>query len=143
MAVDGNYDDVNRLCTQIADRYGWGFANINLRSYYAEGAKTMGFEIAEQLGWRYPDHIVSPVAGKADILVVPDIESGNMLAKQLTYLAGADSAGSVLGVRVPIAVTSRADKLRSRRAATARTSCGRWSRPAPTRPCGRRMAPAC
>jgi threonine synthase len=63
IAVEGNYDDVNRLCTQIADRYGWGFANINLRSYYAEGAKTMGFEIAEQLGWRYPDHIVSPVAG--------------------------------------------------------------------------------
>jgi threonine synthase len=63
VAVDGNYDDVNRLCTQIADRYGWGFANINLRSYYAEGAKTMGFEIVEQLGWRYPDHIVSPVAG--------------------------------------------------------------------------------
>jgi threonine synthase len=63
VAVDGNYDDVNRLCTQVADRYGWGFANINLRSYYAEGAKTMGFEIAEQLGWRFPDHIVSPVAG--------------------------------------------------------------------------------
>jgi threonine synthase len=63
VAVDGNYDDVNRLCTQIADRYGWGFANINLRSYYAEGAKTMGFEVAEQLGWRYPDHLVSPVAG--------------------------------------------------------------------------------
>ena len=63
VAVEGNYDDVNRLCTQIADRYGWGFANINLRSYYAEGAKTMGFEIAEQLGWRCPDHVVSPVAG--------------------------------------------------------------------------------
>jgi threonine synthase len=63
VAVDGNYDDVNRLCTQVADRYGWGFANINLRSYYAEGAKSMGFEIAEQLGWRYPDHVVSPVAG--------------------------------------------------------------------------------
>jgi threonine synthase len=63
VAVDGNYDDVNRLCTQIADRYGWGFANINLRSYYAEGAKTMAFEIAEQLGWRFPQHIVSPVAG--------------------------------------------------------------------------------
>ena len=62
-AVDGNYDDVNRLCTQLADRYGWGFANINLRSYYAEGAKTMGFEIAEQLGWRFPQHVVSPVAG--------------------------------------------------------------------------------
>jgi threonine synthase len=63
VAVEGNYDDVNRLCTQIADRYGWGFANINLRAYYAEGAKTMGFEIAEQLGWRFPQHIVSPVAG--------------------------------------------------------------------------------
>ncbi len=62
-AVAGNYDDVNRLCTQLADRYGWGFANINLRSYYAEGAKTMGFEVAEQLGWRFPQHLVSPVAG--------------------------------------------------------------------------------
>ena len=63
VAVAGNYDDVNRLCAQIADRYGWGFANINLRAYYAEGAKSMAFEIAEQLGWRFPDHVVSPVAG--------------------------------------------------------------------------------
>ena len=63
LAVAGNYDDVNRLCTQVADRYGWGFVNINLRSYYAEGAKTYGFEIVEQLGWRYPRHVVSPVAG--------------------------------------------------------------------------------
>ena len=54
---------MNRLCTQVADRYGWGFVNINLRWYYAEGAKTMAFEIVEQLGWRYPQHIVSPVAG--------------------------------------------------------------------------------
>jgi threonine synthase len=63
LAIAGNYDDVNRLCTQVADRYGWGFVNINLRSYYAEGAKTLGFEIAEQLGWRYPQHLISPVAG--------------------------------------------------------------------------------
>lgn len=63
LAIKGNYDDVNRLCSQVADRYGWGFVNINLRAYYAEGAKTMGFEIVEQLGWRYPRHIVSPVAG--------------------------------------------------------------------------------
>lgn len=63
LAIAGNYDDVNRLCTQVADRYGWGFVNINLRSYYAEGAKTYGFEIAEQLGWRYPRHLVTPVAG--------------------------------------------------------------------------------
>jgi threonine synthase len=63
VAVAGNYDDVNRLCTQIADRHGWGFANINLRTYYAEGAKTYGFEIAEGLGWRFPQHVVCPVAG--------------------------------------------------------------------------------
>jgi threonine synthase len=63
IAIAGNYDDVNRLCTQVADRYGWGFVNINLRAYYAEGAKTYGFEIVEQMGWRYPDHVVSPVAG--------------------------------------------------------------------------------
>jgi len=63
LAIAGNYDDVNRLCTQVADRYRWGFVNINLRAYYAEGAKTMGFEIAEQLGWKYPKHLVSPVAG--------------------------------------------------------------------------------
>jgi threonine synthase len=63
IAVRGNYDDVNRLCTQVADQYGWGFANINLRAYYAEGAKTYGFEIVEQLGWKVPQHIVSPVAG--------------------------------------------------------------------------------
>jgi threonine synthase len=63
LAIAGNYDDVNRLCTQIADRYSWGFVNINLRAYYAEGAKTMGFEIVEQLGWRFPKHLVSPVAG--------------------------------------------------------------------------------
>jgi threonine synthase len=63
IAVHGTYDDVNRLCTQVADKYKWGFANINLRAYYAEGAKTYGFEIAEQLGWRFPRHVVSPVAG--------------------------------------------------------------------------------
>ena len=63
VAIDGTYDDVNRLCTQAGDRYGWGFANINLRSYYAEGAKTYGYEIVEQLGWRFPQHVVSPVAG--------------------------------------------------------------------------------
>ena len=63
IAVRGTYDDVNRLCTQVADKYRWGFANINLRAYYAEGAKSYGFEIAEQLGWRFPRHVVSPVAG--------------------------------------------------------------------------------
>src|SRR5277367_6544766 len=61
--IDGNYDHVNRLSSQIADRYNWGFVNVNLRSYYAEGSKTVGFEIAEQLGWRLPDNVVVPMAG--------------------------------------------------------------------------------
>ena len=52
--VRGNYDDVNRLCNQVADRFGWGLVNINLRSYYGEGSKTVAFEICEQLGWRAP-----------------------------------------------------------------------------------------
>src|SRR5438128_8311575 len=63
IAVKGTYAHVNRLCTQVAFKYGWGFVNINLRPFYAEGSKTMGFEIAEQLGWRTPQHVVSPMAG--------------------------------------------------------------------------------
>ncbi|MEM8639278.1 MAG: threonine synthase [Cyanobacteria bacterium P01_G01_bin.54] len=62
MAVQGNYDQVNRLCSEVANTYGWGFVNINLRPYYSEGSKTLGFEVAEQLGWQLPDHIVAPLA---------------------------------------------------------------------------------
>jgi len=61
--VEGNYDHVNRLSSQIADRYRCGFVNVNLRPFYAEGSKTVGFEIAEQLGWRLPDNVVVPMAG--------------------------------------------------------------------------------
>jgi threonine synthase len=61
--IAGSYDQVNRLCSQIADERHWGFVNVNLRPYYAEGSKTVGFEIAEQLGWRLPDNIVVPMAG--------------------------------------------------------------------------------
>jgi threonine synthase len=63
VGVNGTYDQVNRLCTQIAFKYGWGFVNINLRPFYAEGSKTFGYEIAEQLGWRIPQHVVCPMAG--------------------------------------------------------------------------------
>src|SRR5680860_1177977 len=69
IAVKGNYDDVNRLCAEIAGEYGWAFVNVNVRPYYAEGSKTLGFEIAEQLGWTLPDHVVAPMA------------SGSMLVK--------------------------------------------------------------
>ena len=61
--VRGHYDDVNRLCTQLADRFGWGIVNVNLRGYYGEGSKTMAFEIAEQLGWRLPTAVIAPMAG--------------------------------------------------------------------------------
>ncbi len=61
--IKGNYDDVNRLCSQIADKYNWAIVNVNLRPFYTEGAKTHGFEIGEQLGWRLPRHTVVPVAG--------------------------------------------------------------------------------
>jgi threonine synthase len=69
IAVKGNYDDVNRLCAEVAGEYGWAFVNVNVRPYYAEGSKTIGFEIAEQLGWQLPDHVVAPMA------------SGSMLVK--------------------------------------------------------------
>ncbi len=61
--IEGNYDHVNRLCAQIADRYRWGLVNVNLRPYYSEGSKTHGYEIAEQLGWRLPDNVVVTMAG--------------------------------------------------------------------------------
>ncbi|MBV8886702.1 MAG: threonine synthase [Chroococcidiopsidaceae cyanobacterium CP_BM_RX_35] len=62
MAVHGNYDQVNRLCCEVANTHGWGFVNINLRPYYSEGSKTLGYEVVEQLGWQLPDHIVAPLA---------------------------------------------------------------------------------
>src|SRR6185312_9615498 len=63
LAVTGNYDEVNRLCAEAAGKYGWGFVNINLRPFYGDGSKSFGYEIAEQLGWRAPDHVVVPCAG--------------------------------------------------------------------------------
>ncbi len=62
IAVDGNYDEVNRLCSEVANKYRWAFVNINIRPFYAEGSKTIGFEIVEQMGWKAPDHIVVPCA---------------------------------------------------------------------------------
>jgi threonine synthase len=65
VAVKGNYDDVNRLCAEVAETLPWAFVNVNMRPYYAEGSKTLGFETAEQLGWRLPDHVVVPIASGA------------------------------------------------------------------------------
>jgi threonine synthase len=68
--VSGTYDQVNRLCSQIADEHNWGFVNVNLRPYYSEGSKTFGYEIAEQLGWRLPDNVVCPMAGGSLIIKI-------------------------------------------------------------------------
>jgi threonine synthase len=65
VAVEGTYDDVNRLCSEVADTLPWAFVNVNMRPYYAEGSKSLGFEVAEQLGWRPPDHVVVPIASGA------------------------------------------------------------------------------
>jgi threonine synthase len=62
VAVNGNYDEVNRLCSEVADNFNWAFVNINVRPFYAEGSKTLGYEVAEQLGWRAPDNVIVPVA---------------------------------------------------------------------------------
>jgi threonine synthase len=62
VAVDGSYDEVNRLCSELADKYPWAFVNINIRPYYAEGSKTLAYEVCEQLGWRAPDHCIVPLA---------------------------------------------------------------------------------
>jgi threonine synthase len=60
--VNGSYDEVNRLCAELSDKYPWAFVNINVRPYYAEGSKTLAYEVCEQLGWRAPDHCIVPVA---------------------------------------------------------------------------------
>jgi len=98
IAVRGNYDDVNRLCAQIAERHPWGFVNVNLRPFYAEGSKTMGFEIAEQLGWRAPTSIVVPMAGGALLSKIHkglgELERVGLLKEPVkTKLYGAQAVG--------------------------------------------------
>lgn len=95
--IAGNYDQVNRLCSQIAEQFRWGFVNINLRPYYAEGSKTVGFEIAEQLGWRLPDNVVVPMAGGSLITKIRKafnelIELGFVESKPVKFF-GAQATG--------------------------------------------------
>jgi threonine synthase len=85
ITIRGNYDDVNRLCSEIGDKYGWAFVNINLRPFYTEGAKTFGFEIAEQLGWKLPNHVVVPTAGGT---ILPKIAKAFKELKQVGLLRG-------------------------------------------------------
>ena len=97
VAVEGNYDEVNRLCTEIASKYRWAFVNINIRPYYAEGSKTLGFEIAEQLGWTTPKHVVVPIAGGSLITKIhksfKEFEKMGYVDRVETKIHGAQAEG--------------------------------------------------
>jgi threonine synthase len=98
VAVKGNYDDVNRLCAEIADRYPWAFANVNMRAFYSEGSKTLAYETVEQLDWSYPDHIVVPIASGAQLVKVRKglgelHQVGLMDAPSHTKVHGAQAVG--------------------------------------------------
>jgi threonine synthase len=97
IGVSGTYDQVNRLCTQVAFKYGWGFVNINLRPFYAEGSKTVGYEIAEQLGWRTPRHVVVPMAGGSLIGKVrkafQELHKIGLIDSPTSCIHGAQAAG--------------------------------------------------
>lgn len=95
--VEGTYDDVNRLCAEIADEHRWAFVNVNLRPYYSEGGKTLGFEVAEQLGWRAPDHVVVPIASGSLLVKIhkgfTELARLGILDDVPTHVHGAQAAG--------------------------------------------------
>jgi len=97
VAVDGNYDDVNRLSSEVADLYPWAFVNINLRPYYSEGSKTLAFEVAEQLGWRLPDAVVVPVASASMFTKVhkgfSELQQVGMVDSGTVRMIGAQAEG--------------------------------------------------
>ena len=98
IGIKGSYDEVNRLCSEIAENYGWAFVNINIRPFYAEGSKTFGFEIAEQLGWKVPHHVVVPMAGGSLITKIwkgfKELEQIGLLDGVNTKIHGAQASGS-------------------------------------------------
>src|SRR5438445_721159 len=102
--VRGTYDDVNRLCAQVADRFGWGIVNVNLRSYYGEGSKTQAFEIAEQLGWRLPTAVVAPMAGGSLVTKLHkgfgEFREAGLVAGEHPRLYGAQAEGCAPIVRL-------------------------------------------
>lgn len=98
IGITGGYDEVNRLCTEIAENYRWAFVNINLRPFYAEGSKTFGYEIAEQMGWRVPKHVVVPMAGGSLITKIwkgfKELEEIGLIEKVDSKIYGAQASGA-------------------------------------------------
>jgi threonine synthase len=97
VAVEGTYDDVNRLCSEIAGQYEWAFVNVNIRPYYAEGSKSLAFEIAEQLGWRAPDHVIVPIASGSLLTKIrrglDELVTVGLLEGHETRISGAQAEG--------------------------------------------------
>jgi threonine synthase len=97
VTIDGSYDDVNRLCAELGDRHNWAFVNINVRPYYSEGSKTLGYEVAEQLGWRAPDHCVVPLASGSLYGKIwkglHEFEDLGLIDQVHTRMSGAQAAG--------------------------------------------------
>jgi threonine synthase len=97
VAVQGTYDDVNRLCSEIAGQYEWAFVNVNVRPYYAEGSKSLAFEVAEQLGWRAPDHVIVPIASGSLLTKIrrglDELVTVGMLDGHSTRISGAQAEG--------------------------------------------------
>ncbi|HJP40578.1 MAG TPA: threonine synthase [Dehalococcoidia bacterium] len=95
--VRGNYDAVNRLCAELAGSYNWGFVNVNVRPYYSEGSKTLGFEVAEQLGWRAPDHCVVPIASGSLFVKIrkgfEELAKVGLIDPPKTKMSGAQATG--------------------------------------------------
>ncbi|MCX7617102.1 threonine synthase [Tepidiforma sp.] len=95
--VRGNYDAVNRLCAELAGAYNWAFVNVNVRPYYSEGSKTLGFEVAEQLGWRAPDHCVVPIASGSLFVKIrkglQELWKTGLIDEPKTRMSGAQAAG--------------------------------------------------
>ena len=97
VGIHGTYDEVNRLCSEIAGRYKWAFVNINIRPYYAEGSKSMGFEIVEQLGWKTPDHVVVPMASGSLLTKIEkafvEFEKIGIISRNGSKIHGAQASG--------------------------------------------------
>lgn len=97
IGIKGNYDEVNRLCAEVADAFKWAFVNVNIRPYYAEGSKTLGFEVAEQLGWRAPDHCVVPIASGSLLTKIhkglQEFTKVGLIAEHKTRMSGAQAEG--------------------------------------------------
>ncbi len=107
IAIKGHYDEVNRLCAEIAGKFGWAFVNVNMRPYYAEGSKSMGYEIAEQLGWRLPNHTVVPMASGSLLTKIhksyQEFQKLGLVPEAPTKIHGAQATGCS-----PISVAQKA-----------------------------------